>query len=52
MPLRWILGYGLECPLGSWEREPMGPENPESAGNGLLGEDSPVGTVLRWDRWL
>jgi hypothetical protein len=25
----------------------MVPENPDSAGNGLLGEDSPVGTVLR-----
>jgi hypothetical protein len=25
----------------------MVPGNPDSAGNGLLGEDSPVGTVLR-----
>jgi hypothetical protein len=26
---------------------PMVPKNPDSAGKGLLGEDSPVGTVLR-----
>jgi hypothetical protein len=55
MPPWWIIGYGPEwwaqARYAHWD---LGngnpwwvPENPDSTGNGLLGEDSPVGTVLR-----